>query len=585
MTTTAPADTLAEARAATLALVAPLSDERIETQFNSLMSPLAWDLAHIAAYEDLWIGHRYGGLPLLRPELAAMYDAFETPRPVRGSLPLLDATGAREYLDAVRERTLTVLADAGPGDGTLPELVLRHELQHAETMLQALELARIEGYEPVDRVPLPGAPDLLADALDYVEVPGGRCTIGARATGFAYDNERPRHAVDVAPFRIARRPVTNATWLHFVEGGGYERREWWSDEGWAWKEEYDICRPGGWSGDGREWRITGWEPLAPSAPVSHVSWFEADAFARSLGARLPTEVEWEKAATWDQETGRASAQPWGDEPAGAQHATLGRRGFAPAPAGSLPAGTSPSGCEQMIGDVWEWTATEFGGYAGFTRVPLPRVLGGVLRQGSPRAARWLLGHGSARRDADVPQLGPAAAASDLRGGAAGGGRVSGDQGELLGPRERLDPGLLAPRGATVGQRSRPDERHRQAAAGVAAGAAGVVRGEPVLHVDRPAAVQRPVRAAQQVDPGGHDPQHASRSSGAYWRCSVAPPPRDHSSVAPSRMKPIAAISRIHVRIGPAQVAATRHSAATANGSQTRLLAFSERTTLAAYLPA
>jgi iron(II)-dependent oxidoreductase len=293
-----------------------------------------------------------------------MYDAFETPRPARGSLPLLDTAGARDYLDAVRDRTLAVLADAGPEDGTLLELVVRHELQHSETMLQALELARVEGYAPVERAALPAAPDGAPDPLDLVEVPGGRCTIGARATGFAYDNERPRHALDVAPFRIARRPVTNATWMHFVEGGGYERREWWSDEGWAWKEEYDISRPGGWSGDGREWRITGFEPLAPSAPVSHVSWFEADAFARSLGARLPTEVEWEKAATWDQETRRTAGPPASEE-----HATLGGRAFAPAPAGSRPAGAAPSGCEQMIGDVWEWTSSAFGGYAGFVAHP------------------------------------------------------------------------------------------------------------------------------------------------------------------------------------------------------------------------
>ncbi len=171
MTTTAPASALAAARAHILELVAPLSDEQIETQFTSLMSPLAWDLAHIAAYEDLWIGHRHGGLALLRPDLAAMYDAFESPRKVRGSLPLLDASGARDYLDAVRERTLAVLADTGPGDGTLLELVLRHELQHSETMLQALELSRIEGYEPVDRTPLPTEPDALADPLDLVEVP------------------------------------------------------------------------------------------------------------------------------------------------------------------------------------------------------------------------------------------------------------------------------------------------------------------------------------------------------------------------------------------------------------------------------
>ena len=139
----------------------------------------------------------------------------------------------------MRERTLGVLDRRGAGDGTLLELVVRHELQHTETMRQALELGGLDGYEPVDPAPLPG------DPLDLVPIPGGLWRIGAAPEGFAYDNERPRHVVDVAAFRIARRPVTNGSWLSFTEGGGYERREWWSDEGWAWKEEYDITHRGG----------------------------------------------------------------------------------------------------------------------------------------------------------------------------------------------------------------------------------------------------------------------------------------------------------------------------------------------------
>src|SRR3954471_2853399 len=134
-------DVLAEARERTLAMVAPFDDHDVERVTSPIMSPLAWDLAHIAAYEDLWLAHRHGGLPLLHPELAAMYDAFETPRAVRGALPLLDRAQAEQYLADVRGRTEQVLADAGPGDGTLVELVLRHEHQHSETMLQAMELA------------------------------------------------------------------------------------------------------------------------------------------------------------------------------------------------------------------------------------------------------------------------------------------------------------------------------------------------------------------------------------------------------------------------------------------------------------
>jgi iron(II)-dependent oxidoreductase len=181
-------------------------------------------------------------------------------------------------------------------------------------MLQAIELARLLPAPALRPDPRPAAPGGHT-GLESVEVPGGACTIGARRFGFAYDNERPRHRAELPAFRIGRTPVTNASWLTFAEGGGYERREWWSDEGWAWKEDYDITHPLGWTGP-------------RDRPVQHLSWFEADAFARSLEARLPTEAEWERAATWD-------------------HGTM----------------------LEGIGSVWEWTATEFAGYPGFRPHP------------------------------------------------------------------------------------------------------------------------------------------------------------------------------------------------------------------------
>jgi iron(II)-dependent oxidoreductase len=328
---------LHEARERTLRLVAHLDPADLERQIDPIMSPLVWDLAHIAAYEDLWLCHRHGGEPLLHPDLAATYDAFETPRAVRGEIELLDAAGARGYLAAVRERTLTVAERRGI-DPVLHEMVLRHELQHTETMRQAMWLG---GLLP------PGEPP--RDALDgddgWLDVPRGEFALGAaEGDGFSYDNERPRHVVDVAAFRIARRPVSNGTWLSFSEGGGYERREWWSDEGWAWKECYDIGNCPG-AGDGH-----------PDAPVCHVSWFEAEAFATAHGARLPTEAEWEKAATWEH-------------------------------------GTALTG----VGRVWEWTSSFFGGYPGFVAHPYReysevffdegyRVLRGGSWATSPRVA-------------------------------------------------------------------------------------------------------------------------------------------------------------------------------------------------------
>jgi len=371
---------LAEARDRTLALVAPVSDEDLERVHSTLMSPLVWDLGHIAAFEDLWLVHRYGQRPLLRADLIDVYDAMETPRAKRGNLPFLEPEAARDYLDRVRSRTLEVIDQRGVGDGVLHELVLRHEHQHNETMLQTLQLARLEGYEPPGQQADPAGSDPPSSGLEMVEIPAGKCTLGAPAAGalaepawagFAYDNERPRHQTDVRAFRIGRTPITNATYLNFVEGGGYRRREWWSAEGWAWKEEYDITRPAGWTADHTgEWRLGRLEPLHRHRYVVHISWFEADAFARSHGVRLPTEAEWEKAATWDQHESAARAYPWGSEPPlPGVHANVDQVAMGPAPAGAYPAGASPYGCLGMIGDVWEWTRDEFDRYAGFAAYP------------------------------------------------------------------------------------------------------------------------------------------------------------------------------------------------------------------------
>ncbi|HSZ15181.1 MAG TPA: SUMF1/EgtB/PvdO family nonheme iron enzyme [Solirubrobacteraceae bacterium] len=304
------------ARERTLALVADLGDEQLERVLSPIMSPLAWDLGHIAAYEDLWLGHRYGGLELLRPDLANLYDAFETPRAVRGEIEALGPAQALEYMAQVSDRVAGVIAERGLGDGVLCEMVLRHELQHTETMRQAMGLGGL--LSAADQASIAAPLDPRAAPEGWIEVPAGSFEMGAAADGFAYDNERPRHTIELPAFQIARRPVGNASWLRFSEGGGYERREWWSREGWAWKEEHDITHHAS-AAAGH-----------PEAPVCHVSWFEADAFARAHCARLPTEAEWERAVTWTQQTG--------EELAG-------------------------------VGRVWEWTDSHFHGYPGFAAYP------------------------------------------------------------------------------------------------------------------------------------------------------------------------------------------------------------------------
>jgi gamma-glutamyl hercynylcysteine S-oxide synthase len=344
-------------REQTLALIGHLSDDELSSVPSPITSPLVWDLAHIAAYEDLWLAHRHGGLELLRPDLAEMYDAFETPRSVRGEIELLGPEQARAYMRDVRARSAEALASRGVGDGTIYELVLRHELQHTETMRQTMALAGLlpAGEPLLDRLAVSGAAisgmvrDGDASAEDWVHVPAGPFEMGAPPDGFAYDNERPRHTVELPAFQIARRPVSNASWMSFSEGGGYERREWWSQEGWAWKQEHDITH----------------DPSVarghPDASVCHVSWFEAEAFAKAAGARLPTEAEWEKAASMDSQGatgGRGKGRPESGKTS-AETGILTENGKTSAETGVL----------EGVGHVWEWTSSRFDGYPGFVAHP------------------------------------------------------------------------------------------------------------------------------------------------------------------------------------------------------------------------
>jgi iron(II)-dependent oxidoreductase len=340
--------------------VEPLSEADLDRQHHPLMSPLVWDLGHIAAFEDLWLC-RETGLDLLRPDLAELYDATETPRAERGHLPIPHRAEATAYMEAVRERMRANLDEVSP---FIAEMLVQHEHQHNETMLQTLQLAKPGVYAPDRRRPDGAA------ASGSIEVEAGAAEIGFAGGGFAYDNERPRHAVELAAYRIDRAPVTNAQFAEFVEDGGYRRAELWSPEGWELREREGWERPLYWTADGEERRFDRVEALEPDVPVMHVSWFEADAYARWRGARLPTEAEWERAAAaFDSDRG-----------------ALDQLGFGPGPAGPF------------VGDCWEWTASEFGGYPGFEAYPYAEyssIFFGhgyrVLRGGSwatrPRVAR------------------------------------------------------------------------------------------------------------------------------------------------------------------------------------------------------
>ena len=376
------ADLLLEARARTLLLVAPLGDEDLRRQHDPLMSPVLWDLGHIAHFEELWLTRNLEG-PIEFVEMPGLYNPFEHPRRERGALALPGLDDCRAVMDEIRGRVLARLAapDLDTShpllrDGFVYQMVLQHEYQHNETILQTLQLKQGAPYAPVARLePAPAGVAGTAPARGaMVAFPGGRVEIGTDDRAAAYDNERPRHAVDVAPFLIDAHPVANRDFFIFIAAGGYETPEYWSEAGWRWRQEAGIIAPKYWRWEDGLWITRSMDrraPVDPRHPVCHVCYYEAEAFARFAGKRLPTEIEWEAAASWDPATGTKRSYPWGETPPDRTLANLDQLGFGTTPLGTYPLNVSPIGCHGMLGDVWEWTSSDFGPWPGFESFPYP----------------------------------------------------------------------------------------------------------------------------------------------------------------------------------------------------------------------
>lgn len=367
------AEQLERSRARTVVLTDAVDEDDLVAQHSKLMSPLIWDYAHVGNQEELWLVRDVGGREPLRSDIDELYDAFQHPRADRPALPLLGPAETRSYVTEVRDKVLDVLDHVRLEGRPLVAhafafgMIAQHEQQHDETMLATHQLRA--GVPVLDAPPPPAAGRL---AASEVLVPAGEFMMGTSSEPWSLDNERPGHPVHVPAYVIDTAPVSNGDYLRFIDAGGYQTERWWSPAGWAYRQQANLSAPRFWSHADGQWtrrRFGVEEPLSPDEPVVHVCFYEAEAYAAWAGKRLPTEPEWEKAARFDPATGRTRRFPWGDEDPTPERANLGQRHLRPAPAGAYPAGASPLGVHQLIGDVWEWTSSDFLPYPGFAAFP------------------------------------------------------------------------------------------------------------------------------------------------------------------------------------------------------------------------
>jgi iron(II)-dependent oxidoreductase len=373
------ASELQRARARTLGIVDALDEDAQRAQVSPLMSPMVWDLAHIGNYEELWLLRELDGRAAIDETLDDLYNAFEHPRWERPSLPILGPHDARAYDQKVRDEVLALLAgaDLRPdseqrllADGFVYGMVIQHEHQHDETLLATRQLMGDAARLPDGATEAPRHPLVDPASLPPMRtIDAGPVVLGDDAHPWAYDNERRAHEVALPAFRIDTFPVTNRAFREFIQDGGYEAERAWSPEGWRWRNEHAAdpasAHPAFWrqEGDGafsvqRFGAHLDLETILDE-PVQHVCWFEADAFARWSGKRLPTEAEWEKSAL-------GTPAPYPTPPI---ELNLGQRHTGPSVVGAHPGGASRWGVHQLLGDVWEWTSSPFQPHPGFEAYP------------------------------------------------------------------------------------------------------------------------------------------------------------------------------------------------------------------------
>lgn len=339
------------------------------------IEPPIWEMGHVGYTQELWILRHLDKQPPLWPHADSIYDSFNVSYKLRWDHKFPSRQQTLEYITEVLNRCRRRLEGREPTDAEVYfyRLVTQHEYMHSETMAM---IRQNLGYPPPRFSKLPRVPDAPIDESfrpHDVEIPGGTFLMGATPDiPFIFDNEKWAHPVHVRPFRISATPVTNAEFIAFVEDGGYKTRRFWGKHGWEWRRREKAEGPIYWKKDGSRWlwrRFNRWEPLDPWHPVVHVNWYEAKAYCKWAGRRLPTEAEWEFAASVEPQTGKKRLYPWGDDPPTPDRANLDWVRLGTVDVRAFPRGDSPWGCRQMIGNIWEWVEDTFNPYPGFSPDP------------------------------------------------------------------------------------------------------------------------------------------------------------------------------------------------------------------------
>jgi len=388
MTTAAPLPAseliplLCEARSRTFDLVLDLSEEQLLGPRLAIVNPPLWEVGHVAWFQERWVLRHWRKMPPSLDRGDALYDSAKVDHDARWDLPLPNRRATFDYLERVLDRVTASLDEREPGpQGTyFVLLALFHEYMHSEALTYTRQT---HGYPMAplgDLAPSDHGARGTEPAGGDARIPGGKFQLGAtRDLPFVFDNEKWAHGVEARPFSIARTPVTHEEFALFVEDEGYQRQEPWTEQGWIWRSRTGAHHPAYWKRDiGGGWQrrhFDEWVPLEGRLPVTHVNWYEAEAFCRWAGRRLPTETEWEIAASAEPTpdatrlADRKRRFPWGDEPPSLKRANLDWRARGPVSVDALPAGDSAFGCRQMMGNVWEWTSSDFTPYPGFVPDP------------------------------------------------------------------------------------------------------------------------------------------------------------------------------------------------------------------------